>query len=281
MTGLYIALGAMLGLALLVALVYLLVLVRPKGKRPADASLLCDYAHRGLHGNGVPENSLAAFARACEAGDGIELDVQLSADGEVMVFHDYTLARMTGDSRKLCELSAAHLGELRLADTEETIPTFAQVLRLVDGRVPLLVELEGENLDVFLCPKVAALLRDYDGPFCIESFNPLLLRAMKRELPEAFCGLLYTNVARDKRKASPLNLMLTSMALNALCRPHFIAFNEADRHALPVRLTTGLYRAPKFVWTVRSRESLETAHEAGEWGIFEGLSDPKEEPDHA
>ena len=76
--------------------IYVLILLRPRGRKPADPRLLTDYAHRGLHGNGIPENSLAAFRLAAEAGCGIELDVQLSRDGEVMVFHDYTLTRMTG-----------------------------------------------------------------------------------------------------------------------------------------------------------------------------------------
>ncbi len=264
--------GVAAALAVLVALVYLLILVRPRGRAPADKALLCDYAHRGLHGGEAPENSMAAFRRAVEAGCGIELDVQLSADGAVMVFHDYTLARMTGDHRKLAELTAAELKSLRLGGTDEGIPTFREVLDLVDGRIPLLVELKGEDLNAALCPKVAEILRDYKGPFCLESFNPLLIREMQKHLPGAFCGLLYTDVVREKKKASPLNVILSSMGLNFLCRPHFIAFDERDRRSLPVRLATGLYNTPKFVWTVRSRAGMDTAHACGEHAIFEGVT---------
>ncbi len=263
--------GGILALCILNLLLYLLIFVRPRGKAPADPSLLCDYAHRGLHGGGIPENSLHAFTLACEAGVGIELDVRLSRDGKVMVFHDDTLSRMTGDNRKLAELSAAELQGLRLAGTDEVIPTFAEVLRLVDGRVPLLVELKGEALDTALCPKVAALLRDYGGSYCIESFNPLLLHAMEKELPKAYCGLLYTNVVRDKKKRSLLHMLLTAMTLNFLCRPQFIAYNELNRDSLPVMLTTRMYHAQKFVWTVRSREDLDTAHKKGECPIFEKI----------
>ena len=85
-------------------MLYLALLIRPCKKKQIDPTLLCDYAHRGLHGNGIPENSLAAFELACQKGYGIELDVQLSRDGEVMVFHDYSLERMTGRKEKLCEL---------------------------------------------------------------------------------------------------------------------------------------------------------------------------------
>ncbi len=273
LTVLLVTVGSLLSLFLLLMLLYVLLFVRPRRPRAVDPTLLCDYAHRGLHGDGVPENSLAAFALACEAGYGIELDVQLSADGEVMVFHDYTLVRMTGDGRRLCELSAAELGALRLADTEEIVPTLAEVLALVDGRVPLLVELKGENFDTALCEQVAAYLVTYSGPYCIESFNPLLIKGMRKHLPEAFCGLLYTNVVRDKQKGSLLNRALSLMAFNFLCRPDFIAYNEIDRRTLPVHLTTGLYRAPKFVWTVRSREALDTAHALGECPIFEEVNE--------
>lgn len=266
-----IVFGIAVGLGLLNLLVYFLFFVRPHSKVPAEKALLCDYAHRGLHGGGVPENSLRAFALACEGGHGIELDVQLSRDGEVMVFHDYTLERMTGDKRRLCELSAEELSEQHLAGTEEVIPSFSQVLRLVDGRVPLLIELKGEDLNTALCAKVAAFLKDYKGAYCVESFNPLLLRVIQKELPGVYCGLLYTNVVRDKKNGSPLHRVLSLMALNFACKPNFIAYNELDRHSLPVRLATGLYRAPKFVWTIRSREALERAHAEGECAIFEKI----------
>ncbi len=263
--------GVVVGLCLLLALVYLTLLVRPRGMAPTDTTLLCAYAHRGLHGRGVPENSLRAFSLACEAGYGIELDVRLSRDGEVMVFHDDTLTRMTGCARRFSKLTADELATLRLSDTDERIPTLAEVLATVDGRVPLLVELKGENLDTALCPKVAALLAAYRGRYCIESFNPMLLRRMKQCLPDAYCGLLYTNVVRDKQKASVLNVAVTLMAFNFLCRPQFIAYNEHDRRALPVRLSTGLYHATRFVWTVRSEASLEAARAAGECPIFEQI----------
>lgn len=258
--------------------IYLLFLVRPRARAPKNSSLLRDYAHRGLHGGEIPENSLTAFEKACEAGCGIELDVQLSRDGTVMVFHDYTLARMTGREGKLKELDAAELQSLSLNGTTETIPTFAEVLALVDGRVPLLVELKGENLDTSLCEKVASHLAAYKGPYCLESFNPLLIGKMGKYLPEAYRGLLYTNVCRDKKKYTPLNLIITAMLLNGVAKPHFIACNYEDRNALPVRLTTQLYSAPRFVWTVRDTEEFARAHELGEHAIFENLIhiDPKE-----
>lgn len=269
MTALYIALGAVGGLILLLALSYLLIFVRPRAEKPADPALLCPYAHRGLHSEDTPENSLDAFAKACEAGFGIELDVQLSRDGEVMVFHDYTLIRMTGREGKLSDLSCAELRALPLKGSDQTVPTFREVLELVDGRVPLLVELKGEDLNAALCPKVAELLRSYKGAYCIESFNPLLIRAMRRELPRAYYGQLYTNVCRDKKKYSPLNLLLTAMAFNFLAKPDFIAYNYKDRKSLPVKLTTRMYKAAPFIWTARDGEVLREAAQYGEYPIFE------------
>ena len=268
MIALYIALS-LLGLVLILFLVYLLLLIRPARKVKPDPALLCDYAHRGLHGGGVPENSLAAFELACKEGFGIELDVQLSADGVVMVFHDYTLTRMTGVDKKLCQLSAAELQTLSLAGTDQTIPTFSQVLSLVGGRVPILVELKGESIDTSLCAKVALELNAYGGRYCLESFNPLLIGKMRKFLPEAFRGLLYTNVCRDKKKKSLLNRVISTMALNGIAKPDFIAYNERDRESLPVRLATKFYSTPKFVWTVRSEEGMALAHTLGESPIFE------------
>lgn len=263
--------GTVVGLSFLLMLIVVFVWVWPrKTVKPSDA-LVCDYAHRGLHGRGVPENSLAAFELACQAGYGIELDVQLSRDGEVMVFHDYTLSRMTGKEGKLCELTAAELGALALGESEQTIPTFTQVLALVNGRVPLLIELKGETADASLCPKVAALLEDYRGEYCLESFNPILIGQMKKLLPRAYRGLLYTNVCREKKKNSLLNIALTAMALNLVAKPDFIAYNQEYRNALPVRLCTGGYRVPRFVWTVKSAADRDAAHALGEKTIFEGI----------
>lgn len=275
MIGLIITLVSIAGTLLLVALLYLLLIIRPAARAPKNEKLLCDYAHRGLHkGNKegtAPENSLAAFELACAAGFGIELDVQLSSDGVVMVFHDDTLIRMTGREGRVCDFTAEELGKMRLAESEETIPTFKQVLELVGGRVPLLVELKGESLDKSLCPKVAEMLKEYGGDYCIESFNPLLVGEMKKLLPDAFCGLLYTNVCHEKKKNTAKNLAVTLMLLNFIAKPDFISYNQVYRESLQVKLTTRFYHAPKFVWTTRGQEEIDVAHKKGECPIFEIL----------
>lgn len=256
----------------LLAALYIFVFIRPRAKKPSDERLVTDYAHRGLHGDDAPENSLAAFALAAEKGYGIELDVQLSKDGEVMVFHDYTLSRMTGREGLLADFTADELRSLKLADSDEHIPTLSEVLSLIDGSVPLLVELKGESTDTSLCEPLVRLLSQYSGVYCIESFNPILLGKMSKLMPNVWRGLLYTNVVRDKKRASVLNLALTAMLTNVIAKPNFIAYNYVDRRSLAVRICTCFWRAGRFSWTIRSLDEYRRAKISGECAIFENFT---------
>ena len=157
-------------LVLLFLFVVYLVLISPKRSKMLAPFTAARYAHRGLHNETRAENSMSAFRAAVEAGYGIELDVQLSKDGVVTVFHDYSLLRMTGVDKKLNELDFSQLKTLSLDNTEEKIPSLKEVLSLIDGKVPLLVELKGETTDTSLCKKTAELLKEYYGEYCIESF---------------------------------------------------------------------------------------------------------------
>lgn len=263
-----ILLAIIFSVLLLIFLIYILFLTRPYKMSPKK-ELLCDYAHRGLHGNGIPENSLFAFAAAVDKGYGIELDVHLSKDKEVVVFHDYSLKRMTGTDKKLADLDLWHLKELSLKDTDEKIPTLKEVLELVNGKVPLLVELKSEGFDYELCSKVADLLKAYKGLFCIESFNPFLLGRMKKLLPNSFRGILYTNLMRGKQNVNLIKALASAMALNFIAKPNFISYDKLDRGNFPVKLTTKFYKAPKFVWTVKGEKEIHIAKELNECPIFE------------
>ena len=249
-----------------VILLYLF-LIRTSG-RETPVNLRCDYAHRGLFGDGIPENSLAAFDAAVRAGVGIELDIQLSRDGEVMVFHDYSLMRMTGRDAKLCEVDLPELKRLDLGGG--TIPTLDEVLTLVDGRVPLLIELKGENTDMSLCKVAAEMLDKYTGSYCVESFNPLLLREFGKLRPEVTRGLLYTKFKRGG-KFWALDFLLTSLIFNCLARPDFIAYDIAHPNTLALRICGALYHPYRFVWTIKSRAEYDAVKAAGESPIFEGF----------
>ena len=264
---------AILTIAIIIAaaiLMYLFVLLNPGSKRNISYpdEFFTDYAHRGLHDSNSPENSLAAFKQAVHAGFGIELDVQLSADGQVMVFHDYTLVRMTGADDKLSEKTADELTELKLNGTDESIPLLSEVLEAVGGKVPLLVELKGENTNTHLCGKVHELMREYNGYYVVESFNPLLIHSYKKLSPSTPCGLLITKFTKD-RGISALNLILDWMALNFLSKPDFIAFDHRYKK-VSLSLLRHIYRLPEMTWTIRNKEVYDSLPE-GKCAIFEGF----------
>ncbi len=257
----------------IVLLILLLISPRMLG-RPQIAHLLRDYAHRGLHGDGIPENSLPAFARASERGYGIELDVQLSADGVIMVFHDDTLIRMTGVQGKLCEYTREQLQQMHLGESGEVIPTLDEVLDTVAGRVPLLIELKGESAGgaAALCEKLSRQLDAYDGDFCVESFNPVILSWFRKHRPDIVRGQLVTNTLKERPKGNPfLNFLLTHLMLNVISRPDFVAYNEKYAREWALWLNIRILRAVPFVWTVRDATLWRASHEKKICTIFEGF----------
>lgn len=264
---LIIAVAAVCAVAL-----FWLFLIAPRARRAAIHPFLRPYAHRGLWGGEVPENSLAAFALAADRGFAIELDVQLSKDGTVMVFHDYTLTRMCGKDVLLADLTEGELRACRLGNTDERIPTFAEVLALVDGRVPLLIELKGESGNTALCPAVAALLDEYKGEWCVESFNPLLLRWFKKHRKHALRGLLSTDLIKEKKNGSRvLNFALSALWLTFLCRPAFHAWDQHHPRRLALRCGISCFGAASFVYTVKNQADYDRHMAAGNFPIFDGF----------
>ena len=255
-----------------------LYLIAPRAKKKAVQPFLRPYAHRGLWGGDLPENSLGAFRAAAEQGFAIELDIQLSADGEVMVFHDYTLDRVCGRAGKVCEHTAAELGNIPLNGIEtECIPTLAEVLEAVGGRVPLLIELKGESGNTDLVPAALKVLDGYKGLWCMESFNPLLLRAVKKQAPHVVRGLLSTNLLKEK-KSSPklLNFALSAHLFNFLCRPAFLAFDKKYPGRLGLRAGLCLFGAAPVVYTVKEEKSYTAYLKSGVSPIFDEFCPPSD-----
>ena len=253
-------------------------LIMPRVIDRADMDMLTvDYAHRGLWGDKIPENSAPAFVRAVKGGYGIELDIQLSKDNKIMVFHDYDLKRMCGEDLTLTDLTAAQLKTMRLGGTDEEIPTFREVLAVVAGRVPLLIELKGETGDTSLCPKAMEILDEYEGPYCVESFNPLILRWFKKHRPDVVRGLLSTNLLREKKRGTvPLNFTLTALLVTFLCRPHFHAWAMKYPHRVGLRLSLWLFRVPSLVFTVQDEIHYKTFSAREIYPIFDSFV-PSEE----
>ncbi len=151
------------------------------------------FAHRGLYDKNAPENSLAAFGNAISAGLAIELDVRLTKDGIPVVFHDKTLRRMCKSPKKISDLTFDELQKFTLGDTKERIPSLAEALALIDGKVPLLVETKLPKRHIWhhrLERKMLPFLREYRGEFMVQSFNKYSVRWLKRRLPEIKCGIL-------------------------------------------------------------------------------------------
>lgn len=270
---------SILAALLLLALLYLFS-VAPARRRASAAPLMAHpYAHRGLHDARLPENSLGAFAAAAEAGYGIELDVRLSRDGVAMVFHDDTLARVCGAAGRVEDYTAKDLQKMPLCgQAEHTIPTFADVLRTVGGRVPLLVEVKGYIHIAAVCEKTAALLDSYGGAYMVESFSPFVLRWFRRHRPAVVRGQLSSRLfVKGKRNAG--NWLVESLCCNFLTKPDFIAFCYADRRLLSFRLATRLFGAYSLAWTVKSAQAAKECTDFDNI-IFEGYL-PKESEDTA
>lgn len=241
--------AALAGTAAAAGLVFLVApgKLRRKQKEPFKNR---NFAHRGLHkrDKSIPENSIAAFERAARYGYGMELDVQLSKDGEVVVFHDDTLDRVCGVHARVDEKTFAELRGLSLCGTKETIPLFSEVLKTIRGRGALIVELKNGKHNRELCEKTYALLRRYSGDYCIESFNPFIVRWFKLNAPEVMRGQLATPPADYKGEVSPLSgFLLGNVLLNFLGRPQFIAYKIAKK-PFTVKLSEFL-GAMKICWT--------------------------------
>ena len=214
------------------------------------------FAHRGLHteDKSVPENSLEAFRLAGRAGYGVELDVQLTKDGQVVVFHDDTLDRVCGVHARLEDKSYDELKLLSLCGTNQRIPLLSEVLEVYQGRGPLLVELKNGSRNRELCEKTYAILSDYPGEVCIESFNPFIVRWFKRHAKDIVRGQLATRPKDYGDTVSKRNAFLLSRCmLNFLARPQFIAY-RIGRRPLAVRFSEAM-GAMRFGWTARNERA--------------------------
>lgn len=228
-----------------------------------------NHAHRGLHtrDRAIPENSLAAFRAAVTAGYGIELDIQLSKDGEVVVFHDDTLTRVCGVPGRVDAYTLDELRAMRLCGTEQTIPLLREVFEVVDGKVPLIIELKTGPRNGMLCEKALTLLRGYSGPFCIESFDPRIVGWFRRNAPDILRGQLADTASAYKDQPWPAAFALSRTLLNAVARPQFIAYGPG-RKPLAVRLAEAM-GALRVAWTVHPEDDIEKKQAENDAVIFE------------
>ena len=240
-----------------------LVLISPRRSKMLAPFAAVRYAHRGLHNETRAENSMSAFRAAVEAGFGIELDVRLSSDGFLVVFHDDTLERVVGRDGRVDEFTYEELSKMSLLGTGDGIPLFSDVLELVGGRVPLLVEIKEDAGNYAVSTECARVLAEYRGPYIVESFNPLSLRNFRKRLPDIPVGILSQQYTKEKKYRKPLFFVLQLMLINRIAGVSFIAFNHEHHRSVSLFLARRLLGAKTFAWTIRSKEEERLAKKHG------------------
>lgn len=259
---------------LFIIFLYLFLVLPSLRRHPDEAKLKGLYiAHRGLHNKeqGIPENSMKAFATAIEKGYAIENDIHLTADGEIVVFHDDTLNRVCGVSGKVEEKTLRELKELRLLGTDEQIPTLKECLELIDGRVPLLIEFKvvGGNTSA-LCIKANEILKGYKGLYFVQSFYPNVLSWYKKNRPDLCRGQLSTAFKEEQLYKKLLGCLVS----NVVARPHFVSYEWKYPNKLS-RKITALFGATPVCWTLRSKQELDTVRKHFVTYIFENFEPNK------
>ena len=266
------------GALLAAAGAYLLAIMPGKGKR-ADKMAGVFYAHRGLHNKkkGIPENTMAAFEKAVDAGYGIEMDVQLTKDEKVVVFHDFDLRRVCGVDGDVDDYTYEELQAFQVEKTKEKIPLLKDVLSMVDGKVPLLVELKYKGLSSHVCERADEILRSYRGEYVIESFHTRALWWYRKHRPEVCRGQLAMNFQRQEGNYNLPHIAVRHLLLNFLGKPDFIAYDIRDKKAVSKNICRRLFGCPSAAWTVRSPKQLKDVKAYYDSFIFEGFFPVKTE----
>lgn len=256
-----------------ILILYVLSTVCRKGHPKLRLLRGWNYTHRGLHSSDAPENSLEAFQRAVSAGYGSELDVHLLADGKLAVIHDSLLKRVCNKEGRIEELGEDDLAQCFINGTEHTVPLFSQVLEVYDGKAPLIVEIKPyKNVNV-LCQKVAEILDNYQGVFCVESFDPRCVYWFRKNRPEYIRGQLTENYFHNKNSKLPavLKVLLYAVVFNFMTYPDFVAYRFPERKHLSHYICRKLWRAESVSWTLETKEQYDIALSEDLIPIFEGF----------
>ncbi len=262
-------------IVLIVIVLYLLSLRPNTGRKELMRSFEEYYiAHRGLFDNASdhPENSLPAFQLAVENGYGIELDVQLTSDGQMVVFHDNNLKRMCGKNKMLTQCTLEELHKLHLKNSQETIPLFSDVLQIVDGKVPMIVEIKNAGDYIKTAQMLSEMMKNYHGVYCVESFQPKVVAWYRKNHPEVIRGQLSMHYIKEKKKGPYIQkFVLTNLMLNFYTKPDFIAYDYNYRNQFSYRLCRILYSVENVAWTIQSEEQLEEARKVFQVFIFDSF----------
>lgn len=252
--------------------------VKPRiwGKPDLSEIRRYDYARRGFFdpAKHIPENSLAAFRAAVEHGYGITMDVRITRDGVPVLFHDERIYRMTGVDGTIEDLTLAELRELKLGRSEETIPTLEEALELIDGQVPVLLELHvAEGNYETLCDRTCDVLDVYEGVFAIQAFDPRVLRWFRQQRNEYIRGQLvdYNHSSGTSIKSRIWDLFSASLFMNFLTEPDMIASNIGSRINPSLWICRVLYNTLRLEWTVKTMDEYERVRTGGAIAVFENI----------
>jgi glycerophosphoryl diester phosphodiesterase len=237
--------------------------------KTAGAFIGRNFAHRGLHTRNqeVPENSLAAFLLAKEKGYGVELDVRLSKDKKVIVFHDDDLKRICGLDKQVSESEWSEISKLKLFGTEERIPLFSEALSVL-GDTPIIVEIKTAGEDnAILCQKTFEILHSGSYTWCVESFDPRVLKWFRKNHKDVLRGQLSSPPAKNDLVSRFTAFLLGNVLTNFMSRPHFISYSN-DPHPLGVRFCR-LMKPMMMIWTIRPEHDIKRCEEENDTIIFE------------
>ena len=228
-------------------------------------------AHRGLFDREkIPENSMLAFDKALEKGYSIEVDVNMTQDGYIVVFHDNSLKRMTGIKNDITTMTLSEIKKLKLLGTENKIPTFEDVLLQVSGKVPILIEVKPNSKYKELMEKLINLLEKYNGKYSIQSFDPRIVYWLKKNMPQISRGQISSKNIREV-KSRILKILLGKMVFNVITKPNFISYQYLS-------INEKFYKKQKnkgrevIAWTLKNKEDHEKIRDYCDMVVFENES---------
>ena len=227
-------------------------------------------AHRGFHSKDktIPENSLKAFELAIEKDYGIEMDINVLRDGTVVVFHDINLNRLVGSDKNLSDLNYEDIKGFKLLNTNEKIPTLKEVLELVNGKVPLLIELKPLGNNKLLCEKFMETIENYNGLYAIHSFNPGTVYWFKKYHPEVIRGQITEFFKNDLKMKKTTKYLMKTMFFNRITKPDFINYGIVD---LPNKYCDRLYKKGLCIisYASQSQEQFDMVKKHYDNSVFE------------
>ena len=228
-------------------------------------------AHRGLFDREkIPENSMLAFDKALEKGYSIEVDVNMTQDGYIVVFHDNSLKRMTGIKNDITTMTLSEMKKFKLLGTENKIPTFEDVLLQVSGKVPILIEVKPNSKYKELMEKLINLLEKYNGKYSIQSFDPRIVYWLKKNMPQISRGQISSKNIREV-KSRILKILLGKMVFNVITKPNFISYQYLS-------INEKFYKKQKnkgrevIAWTLKNKEDYEKIRDYCDMVVFENES---------